>query len=314
MHNPLSYLGLTLTLSGALVSALKIAASLEVIEYTPAQIAIEDYYDGNAEIIDGSVATLLNDTSFDLATNAETQALREYGKNKSLRIIWTIAEVTYRIVGRASAGISTLEDLKGKKIGAIPSTSAAYFVEKYLGTIGLTTSDYNITYGKACLSAPCPENSLPSMLAAGSVDAVGIWEPTLELAIEAIGDDAVVFQDPATYRELFNLHSTVEKLSDPAIRSDIVEFIRSLYQAEKVFESDPESIWPRAAAILGMDVGVLEAVWPTHNFTTTLATDLMQALAEEDQWIANLENRSPLSEEELAQLVDTSVLEEVLGA
>ena len=44
-----------------------------------------------------------------------------------LRIILTVSEGYYRIVARRSAGISSLADLKGKRIATFPSTSSAYY-------------------------------------------------------------------------------------------------------------------------------------------------------------------------------------------
>lgn len=158
-----------------LASSLKIASALNVIEYTPELIAKQDYYKGTdtINIVNGGVANIVSDTSIDLASNAETQALRQYATHKNLRIIYTVAEVAYRIVANKKS-IGSLKDLKGKKIGSIPSTSAAYFVQTLLTSAGLKTSDYTIVSGGACNSAPCGSGTLPYMLAQGSVDAVGM--------------------------------------------------------------------------------------------------------------------------------------------
>src|SRR5262245_52795509 len=62
----------------------------------------------------------------DLATNAETQLLRESMNNPDLRIIMTVSESYYRLVARRSAGISKLADLKGKRALAPANTSSMY--------------------------------------------------------------------------------------------------------------------------------------------------------------------------------------------
>ncbi|MAD83711.1 MAG: hypothetical protein CL912_12185 [Deltaproteobacteria bacterium] len=66
-------------------------------------------------------------------------------------------------------------------------------------------------------------------------DAVGMWEPTVELSAQALGANAIIFQDRSVYREVFNLYTTTEKLTDAATRKNIVAFVRALTQAEKVF-------------------------------------------------------------------------------
>jgi ABC-type nitrate/sulfonate/bicarbonate transport system substrate-binding protein len=140
--------------------------------------------------------------------------LRQFATHKNLRIIYTVCEVYYRIVAnkKSGSGIVTLKDLKGKKIGSFPGTSAAYFVQKYLATAGLATSDYTIVAGNVCTASPCGAGTFPYMLQHGTIDAVGMWEPSGELAAEALGNNSIIFQDRSVYREIFNLHSTAEKL------------------------------------------------------------------------------------------------------
>lgn len=296
------------------VSALKIASSTATIEYTPEAIAIKDFFSGTASITSGGVPNLFSDSSIDLASNAETQALRNYATHKNLRIIYTVCEVYYRIVAnkKAGSGITSLKDLKGKKIGTTPSTSAAYFVQKYLATVGLKESDYTVVSGSTCMSAPCEAGTFPYMLAHGTVDAVGMWEPTLELSAQALGANAVIFQDQSVYREVFNLHTTAEKLKDVTARKNIVTFIRALNQAEAEYNTTPDKVYSRVASTLNMNVTLLKSVWPIHSFNGTLAADLLDVMVEEDAWVAKTDRRSLISRTDLANLIDGSVLKEVL--
>lgn len=294
-----------------LVPALKIASDVGTIEHTPGRIAIEDYYEGDAQIVGGGITALVSDSSVDLGTNAEIPSLRTYATHKNLRIIYTMTETYYRIVANASV-VPSLEDLKGKRIGTLPGSTAAYFVEKYLATVGLESTDYTLASGSPCSAAPCGRGTLPYQLATGAIDAVAIWEPTPELAVQALGPDAIVFQDRSVYRELVNLHSTVEKLADPDSRSEIVDFVRALNKAEEVFRTNPETVWDRVASALGVNTSVIEAVFPIHAWRGTLAPDLLDVLVTEDPWVAKANNRAALSVEDLADLIDSSVLDEVL--
>ncbi|KAF8862487.1 hypothetical protein BDZ45DRAFT_188476 [Acephala macrosclerotiorum] len=128
-------------------SALRIAGNLQVIEYTPELIASQDYFNGSTvSFVNGGAATIVTDTSIDLTANAETQPLRQFSSHKNLRIIYTVAEVYYRIVANKKT-VSSVKDLKGKKIATFSGTSAAYFVDKYLASAGLKESDYTIVSG-----------------------------------------------------------------------------------------------------------------------------------------------------------------------
>ena len=294
-------------------TALTVAATLNVVEYTPILLARDSFYNAtNITITNGGVPSLFAASHPDLAGNAETQALRNFATHKNLRIIYTIAEVAYRLVASKKAGVTTLADLKGKKIGSSPSTSAAYFVEKLLRTAALEPGDYTIVSGGICNTPPCAASSLPGLLASGAVDAVGLWEPTLQHAIEAIGADAVTFQNRTVYREIYNLHSTAEKLADPATRKNIVEFLRGLNKAEKVFQDTPDSVYARVSAAVNVSAPTLKAVWADHDWSGPrgLPKDLLDVLVEEDKWIGRVEKREPMSREVLSGLIDESVFKE----
>jgi hypothetical protein len=302
------------------VFALKIASSLTTIEYTPELVASQDYFSNGATISNGGIPNLFSDSTIDLASNAETQALVNYPSHKNLRIIYTVAQVAYRLIASKSSGVTTLNGFKGKKIGTIPATSAAYFVSKLLATAGLGDGDYTVISGGICNSAPCGAGTLPYMLAHGTVDAVGMWEPTGELALEALGaSNAVIFSDRNVYREIFNLHTTSDKLANPTTRASIVSFVKALNQAEAVFANSPASVYSRVASALGMNLAVLEAVWGIQGFNVSgtgsggLPADLLDVLVAEDVWVAKVEGRTVMARSDLASLIDGSVLREALG-
>ncbi|WP_104978342.1 ABC transporter substrate-binding protein [Sorangium cellulosum] len=293
--------------------ALRIASDTASIEFTPALIASQDFYPGEATVESGGIVKLLNDPSVDLGTNAETQTLRQSVAHPNLRIIFTVTETFYRIVANRDAGIDALADLRGKRIGTIPNTSAAYFVDKYLGTAGLTADDYTVVPGGICMATPCARNTLPSLLERGEVDAVALWEPSTQLAADVIGERAIVFQDRSLYREIVNLHSTAEKLADPEKRRGIVEFVRSLARAQELYRTTPEVVWPRISSAIGIEQSVLEEVWHDERFQGTLVPDILDVLEEEEPWVAAQTGRTPRTRAELAPLVDDSVMREALG-
>ncbi|KAK4221964.1 hypothetical protein QBC38DRAFT_520622 [Podospora fimiseda] len=296
------------------LAALKIAAALNVIEYAPLLVTNQDYFNNTATIINGGVASIVSDTSVDLAANAETQALRQYRNNPSLRVIWNVAQVPYRIVANKKSKISTLSDLKGKKIGTIQGTSAGYFIEHYLLTAAnLKPSDYKIISGSDCRASPCGSNTFPSMLSKGTIDAIGFWEPTIEVAIQTLGEqNVVVFQNRTAYREIYNLHSTAEKLRDPKKRKEIVQFLRQLIKAQKIFDEDPTKVYSRVSKAVNVGVPLLQKVWPVHDWKGGIPGDLLDVLEEEDKYVAKVDNRAAASRDKLKNLIDPTVLEEAL--
>lgn len=291
---------------------LKITSDTKSIEFTPALVAAEDFYPGKATVSSGGIVTLLQDTTVDLGTNAETQTLRQSVMYPNLRIIFTVTETFYRIVANRQAGIETLADLAGKRIASISNTSAAYFIYKYLGTVNVT--NYTLVTGGICMATPCGSSTLPGLVESGKADAIALWEPSTEIAAQALGDDAVIFQDRSLYREIVNLHSTAEKLADPEKRRAIVQFVRSLIQAQAKFRDDPRSIYPRIVDAIGVQQPVLEAAWHDERFGGELVPDILDVLEEEEPWVAAQTNRTPRTRAELAPLVDDSIAKEALGS
>ncbi|KAI1346326.1 periplasmic binding protein-like II [Xylaria sp. FL0043] len=311
MHPPHIFWPAVLLLATPALAALKVANNLEVLEWTPVAIAQEDYYNDTVTVVNGGIPSLASDPTVDIGANSETQLLRQYALHKNLRTILTTVEVYYRIVANRKKGIEKLEDLKGKRIGAFPLTSSEYFVQTLLATVGLSPSDYTIVFGGACLKTPCGAGTFPAMLQSGTIDAIGMWEPSVQLGAEAIGDDAIIFEQ-TTYREIYTLATTAEKLADPAKRKEIVAFVAALVKAEDVFRTDPDKVIDKAAAAVKTNATLFREVWPVHRWTARNPLDIVEVMLEEDEYVARADGRTTMSRDVLETLVDRSLLEDAL--
>lgn len=308
----------TLAAALGLADAIKLASSLQVIEHTPLPYAIKNFYEGKASIISGGVASLPSDKTVDLGANAEYQGLIQYGNHKNIRMIYTIVDVPYRIVANKAAGISTLADLKGKRVGSFPGTSANYFVKKLLNSAGVRDSEYTVVSGNICMKSPCGVGTLPAQIQAKTIDAFGVWEPAPELGGRVLGDDAVFFQNATVFREIYSLFTTTEKLNDPPTRKAIVEFIRALDQAIGAFKNTPEKVYEFVAEAMEMDAATVQAVWPVHKWAGSLGADmdsnLIDYMVDEDVYVASQNGRQPMTKDVIAQFVDTSVIADARNA
>lgn len=293
------------------VAALKIAASLQWIEHTPLPYAITNFYNGSstATLESGGVQNIQLDSTLDLAANAETQGLLSLASDPNIRLIYVVCDVAYRIVANKASGISTLSDLKGKKIGTIPGTSAAYFIDKFLSTVNLTSSDYRVVAGNVCMKAPCGAGTFPTMIQNGVIDAFGVWEPAVELAAEALGDNAVLFENASIYQEVYSLYTTTTKLADPDTKSDIVAYVQALNQTLDVFTNQPDTVYSYVAQSVGMDVDTLKAVWPQHKWAGIWGDDLLDFLVQEEAWVAAQNRRQPMATTDIQAFLDPSIWE-----
>ena len=283
------------------------------IELSPVLVGASSFYPERLTVGEGGI-TRISSGEVDLATNAETQLLRESVTNPDLRIIMTVTESFYRLVARRAAGIETLADLKGKRVMLPRYTSANYYLVAMLRTVGLTEDDVEIVGLPEAQGDQTGMDQMSDALLRGEVDAISMWEPEPGDAIQALGDDAVVFQERSVYREVFNLHATATALRDPAQRRSIVAFVRAVAEATAALQADPQRYWPHISSITGFSLEEIAIGWPEMQFPVEIVPDMLDVLEIEEQWVAKERNRAPRSREELAGLIDRSVVEEALAS
>lgn len=286
----------------------------QTFEIAPVLLAAIDHYDGEATVKMGGIPNLVGEPIVpgfgeegvaDVATHAETQALRYSVRHPNLRIILNVTEGLYRIVARRSAGIASVADLKGKRVATIAQTSSGYFLHRMLAAEGLSFDDI--------VAVPiAPLSGMTEALRRGEVDAVVIWEPESENSARVLGDDLIEFHGDGVYRELFNLNTTAENLADPVKRSKIVHFIYALVVATQDLNDEPGLAQVLVATAGGFSTKDVLDSWKHHRFNANFPPDLLDVLEQEEQWLAARDDRPARSREQLATLIDTSVYEEAL--
>jgi len=288
-------------------SDLQVHGMLSTIELAPLHYAIA-YLDAAQDPVQhGGIPNLFQGSRFnpatdaDLAGHADTQALRESLKHPNLRIILTITEGHYRIVAKRSAGIRSLADLKGKRVAMIEETSAHFYLDRLLRTAGMDgDADVEI------VSLQRPHDSAATLLD-GRADALAMWEPETELAVEKLGRDAIILSGDANYNELYNLHTTAEKLANAETRAKMVGFVASLIEASQAIQKNPEPAIELVAEAMQYPLADVQASWPHHEFVTSLSPALLDTLVAEEAWLAKRAGREPRGREQLATLIDPSI-------
>jgi len=282
----------------AAAQKLRVGVNVTTIETVPIYLAAEGPLAGALELTGGALP-LLTEGKVDTVTNAETQALLRSTANPDIRVILTVAEYSYRIVARRSAGIATASDLRGKKIATQLNSSAHFYIVKTLRSAGLSEADVTV------VGMTAPE--MPAALARGDVDAVSIWEPAAEKSVAALGADAVILSGP-TYRERFNLNTTTGVLQDPAKRKAIVDLLRVLIGTSQEAREHPERAKSLIAARLGLTEQFVSTVWPLFSFPASIPDDMLASMVEQEPWMAQKQNRSARSPEAIAALIDATLL------
>lgn len=290
--------------------------NIQTFEIAPVLLAAKEFYPDIATVKMGGIPNLVGDPIIpgfgeegvaDVATHAETQALRYSVRHPDLRIILQVTEGLYRIVARKSAGIETVADLKSKRVASIPQTSSGYFFHLMLARAGLSYDDIEV------VRTPGPLSEMTKALAERRVDAVVIWEPESENSVRALDGDVIEFSGEGVYAEQFNLNSTAENLADPAKRKKIVRFVRAVMDAAAAIRQDPTAAQALVLERGGHSAEEVKTAWKHHAFNANYPDDLLDILVEEEKWLAERDKRPARSREQLATLIDRSVYEEALA-
>jgi sulfonate transport system substrate-binding protein len=285
---------------GAAAEKLRVGVNLTTIETVPIYLAADGL---DVELTGGAIPSL-TEGKVDVVTNAETQAILRSTARPDIRVILTVAEYSYRIVARRSAGIRSAPDLRGRKIATSLNSSAHFYIVKTLRGVGLSEKDVTVV--------GMPPNDMPAALARGDVDAVSIWEPAAERSVEVVGADAVVIAGPP-YRERFNLNTTAAVLADPGKRATLVDLLRRIIRASQEIRERPEPAQQLIAKKLDVPPPLVSTTWRLFRFPASLGDDMLETMIEQEPWMAEKQNRAPRPREAIAALIDASLWREAMA-
>jgi sulfonate transport system substrate-binding protein len=276
-----------------------VAVSTTTMEGSPVYVVDSGPLGARLNVINGGVRNLANHSAH-AATNAETQLL--IAGTPNVRLLFTVAEGLYRIVAKRSSGITTLADLKGKRVTTPRDTSAHYFLVRALASAGLAESDVTIV--------SLPREQMATGTAKGDADAISMWEPESQKAVELLGRDAIVFPNQGVYRELFSLYSTTEVMNDTRRRRELVEFVRALLTAGNELKTKPQPHFALVAKTIGQPADLISRAWEHHAWPFALPKDVLDVMEQEEIWVARNQKRTPRTRATLAAFIDASVLKE----
>jgi len=297
-----SLLAVLLLLAATADAQIKIAVNRTTIESAPIFLAERPPGVEIVPVANGRVAMeQLLHGDVDAATGSETQMLLNSIAEPGIRIVLTLAEARYRIIARQSAGIRRIQDLRGKKVAATMNTSSQYYLREMLRKSGmLLESDIRFVN----LEGP----DMPAAIKRGDVDAVAIWEPHAQNSLEALGSDAIDLQDPAVYRERFNLNTTTNVLRDPDKRRTLVEFLRAITRASDLARRQPAQARTLLAPFINTPAATIAHVWNRFSFPANLPRDLPDVLGNVEIFVAAVQFRQPRPKAALTGLIDSSLL------
>lgn len=237
-------------LRGATMGTLRVSTALRLANYMPAYIAAREgiFAENGIDVsIDaaGSIAepvAILNAGRADIAMTGTGMAVNSSVEGSTTRVIAKLAGgIGLWMVSKKGSGISSLEDLKGKRIASFrfPSntvSSPTFAMQKYGG---FEPSEHDVTF----VEGP-PGSIIPAVLD-GRADAGAAFEWTASIA-EQVHDLEVSLSlaeviGPIAFTTAMANEATLEE------KPEMVQaYVDSLAQAMRLIRSD-ESVYARVA-------------------------------------------------------------------
>ena len=214
----------------------------------------------------------------DVATAAELQVATGSAANRELAIIATISTSSYQIklVARRSAKIAEAPQIRGKRIGTVPGSSAQYFLDNWLV--------YNDIDPRSVTIVGLAPNNLTPALQARDVDAIAVWEPVASSAALALGGDAVTFTSPRVYTQHFSLVAARPLLERRA--DDVERLLRALLRAQRAIQAEPEAARALLAERLHLPPLVTATALDNEDYRVRLDQSLVTTMQSEARWAA----------------------------
>lgn len=204
-------------------------------------------------------------------------AFLAFSGNKDVVVIGTIVKShDSAIVARKSAGITSAQDLKGKKLGVLQGTTSQIFAERFLEKNGLRYADVQ--------AQNLQPVAIQTALTEKAIDAGSVWQPFVHNLQKQLGDDALVFTAPDAYIGYMNV--AVRKEWAGKNEATVVAYIRALRKAEAFVAKNTDA----AQALVGTEVNlapdIVKSIWSQYEFGLGLdKAALQKVVTEEGQWI-----------------------------
>ena len=183
------------------------------------------------------------------------------------------------IIARRDRGISRPEDLRGKTIGVPRTTSAEFYLARFLTLHHIGPDDVTVIDLKP--------RDLAEALASGKVDAVQIWEPIVYDVLARNGANAVSWPAQGSqdlYWLLVGRDDTVRE--NPAA---LAKLLRALLQAADFVREHPREAQAVMARWLQVPIERVQSGKFPKRYEVFLDQGLLLAMEDEARWL--IDNR-----------------------
>jgi len=190
-----------------------------------------------------------------------------YSPNKNVFMLTEInrSPGSVVILAKKSKGINTPADLKGKSIAFSAGTVSDVFARRFIQKYGI--SEDSVTFQKIQ-----PKGIVPAFASSDGPAAIACWEPFINSARKALGNDLVNFEAP----EIYTIREFVAVRTDWAKenKSAIAAYLRALKRAEDFAKKDPDEAQKIVSRMAAMDIDIIKSCWPKYQALVAYDRDI----------------------------------------
>jgi NitT/TauT family transport system substrate-binding protein len=251
-------------LTGALIY---VAEDQGFFEENGLDVAIKGYGSGKAcagALINGEV---------DISTSAGFVFVSNSFDHTDLRVFGTVATAQVKeLVARKDKGITTINDLIGKKIGVTKKSGAEFQLGVFLTFNRISQEDVELVDLKP------PE--MKGAISNGDIDAVFVWDPYLYNIKIELGENAITWHGGEDfYFVLLTKEDWLDKNPAAAER-----FMKSMLEAEGYIKDNSEEAKEFARNRFDYESDYIDYSWPKQEFAVILEQAMLITFEDQARW------------------------------
>jgi len=181
------------------------------------------------------------------------------------------------VIARTDAGINSISDLDGKKIGLAMGTAIQFYLGRFLDLNGLNQSRVTIVNLNF--------TETPNAMANDTIDAAITFQPYLSQIQSLLGNRTVMWPAQA---DQFGYFEAICLKDWAATHPDlIVRFLKALVQAQNFNLNHPNQAMDIVAKSLNLTGSYIKSVWSDYQYVVTLDQSFILLLQDESRWLLN---------------------------
>lgn len=230
-------------------------------------VTIKDYEAGKF------AADALIDGEVDICTAAGFVFVSNSFAHADLRVFGTVATAEVKeLVARKDRGITTTDDLLGKKIGVTRKSGAEFSLGEFLIFSDLLPHDVKLVDLKP--------SEMVRAISNGDIDAAFTWDPYVYAMKEELGDNAISW--PGRKDFYFVLITKQDWIrNNPAVAE---RFLKALLDAEDHIKRNSEEAKEFIKDRFDYESDYMDYSWPQQEFAVILSQAMLVAIENQARW------------------------------